>query len=99
MSFKTAFLCLLTNFIFAVAMRMCSTFSREVLTFVVGSFPFRNSRISIVVLEDLSASLNFCVESFSQQNCLGKRFKVSFPCATFLLQRVVSMFSQVITGL
>ena len=73
---------------------MCSTFSRaEVLTFVVGSFPFRNSRISICVLEDRSASLNFCVESFSQQNCLAKRFKVSFVCATFLLQIFVSMFS------
>ena len=43
---------------------MCSTFSREILTFVVGSFPFRNSRISICVLEDRSASLNFWVESF-----------------------------------
>ena len=52
---------------------MCCTFSREVLTFVVGSFLFRNSRISICVLEDHSACLNFCVEYFSQQNCLGKR--------------------------
>ena len=80
-------------------MRMCSTFSREVLTFVVSSFPFRSSRISICVLKDRSASLNFYVESFSQQNCLGKRFKVSFACARFLLQIFVSMFSQVITGL
>ena len=44
-------------------MRICFTFSREVLIFVVGSFLFRNSRISICVLEDRSASLNFCVES------------------------------------
>ena len=80
-------------------MRMCSTFSREVLTFVIGSFSFRNSRISNCVLGDRSAPLNFCVASFSQQNCLGKRFKVSFVCATFVLQIFVSMFSQVITGL
>ena len=64
-------------------MRMCSTFSSEVSTFVVGSFSFRNSRISICVLEDRRTSLNFCVELFSQQNCLGKRFKVSFVGATF----------------
>ena len=85
--FKTACLCLLTDFIFrqrfAVSMRMCSTFSREVLTFVIGSFSFRNSRISnYCVLEDRSASLNFCVESFSPQNCLGKHFNVSFTYAT-----------------
>ena len=74
-------------------------FFNEVLTFVVRKFPFRNSRISICVLDDRSASLNFCVESFSQQNCLGKCFKVSSACATFLLQIFVSMFSQTITGL
>ena len=69
-------------------MRMHSTFSREVLAFVIGSFSFRNSRswISNCVLKDRSGSLNFCVESFSQQNFLGKCFKVSFACATLLLQ-------------
>ena len=51
---------------------MCSTFPREVLTFVVSSFPFRNSGMSICVLENRSA--NFCVESFSQLNCLGEAF-------------------------
>ena len=61
-------------------MAMCSTFSREVLTLVIGSFLSRNSWISNSVLEDRSASLNFCVESFSQQNCLEKRFKVICMC-------------------
>ena len=60
-------------------------FLSEVLTFVVGPFSFRNSRIIVFVCsKDRRTSLNFCVESFSQQNCLGKRFKVSFVDATFL---------------
>ena len=93
----------LTDFIFkqcfAVAIRMCSTFSRESLTFMVGSFSFRNSLISICVREDRSTSLTFCVESFSHQTCFGRRFKVLFAGATFVLQVFASMFSQVITGL
>ena len=80
-------------------MRMSSTFSREMSTFMVGLFSFSNSRISICVLGDRSTSLNFCVESFSQQNCLGKRFKVSFAGATVLSQTFLSVLSQVITGL
>ena len=65
-------------------MRMCSTFSREVSTIVIGSLSFRNSWISNCVLEDRSASLNFYVESFSQQNCLGKLFK-SIICTRYIV--------------
>ena len=67
---------------FAVAMKMFSTFLKEMLTFAVDSLSFRNSRINVWVLGDRSASLNFCVESCSQQNCFGKLAKVSLTFHT-----------------
>ena len=97
-------LCLLTDFIFkqrfAVAMRGCSIFSRKVLTIVVDSFPFRNSRISNCVLEDRSASLNFCVESFSQQIVLVSVLKYHLhalhSCYRYLSQLPAKLWLNVV---
>ena len=43
--------------------------------------------------------MNFCVESFSQKNCFGKRIKASLSDNASGLHMFVLIFSQFTTGL
>ena len=54
---------------FAVVIRIFSTASREVLTFLSGLLSIRKSCIILCIAFDCSAVLNLSEESLSQINC------------------------------
>ena len=60
-----------------VVIRIFSTASREVLTFLSGLLSIRKSCAILCMSLDCSAVLNLSEESFPQVNCLGKRTNVS----------------------
>ena len=62
---------------FAVAVKIVSTASREVITFSDGTVSFGNSLIILCVCSVCNVALNFCGDSFSQINCFGRRNHVS----------------------
>ena len=63
---------------FAIEIRIFSTASRFMSTFLVIVVVFIKSWIILWMSSDCNVSLNFCDESFSQKNCFGRGVKGSY---------------------